>query len=126
MGSLDAINGPSEHLSSHINAGKWLDTRNHDHVGNVALGRLAHGCTHEDVGDANEQERLSVTVEILQCCIYSLQKESHETSMKASPATSHVESAAKSRIHKLCSEIHALVSRSPRHETCVHAGILLM
>lgn len=127
MGSLDAINGPSGHFPSHTNASEWWDTRNHDHVRTVALGHFAHGCTHEDGGDTNEQEKLSLNVvKILQCYIHSLQKEPHETPMRAIPATSHVESATKSRIHKLCAEIHALVSRSSRPKICIYAGILLM
>lgn len=116
MGSLNVINGASERISSHSNASKWRDTGNHDHAARAALGGLAHGCTHEDVADACGQERrFQQSIETLQYYLFALRKESLQVSMKASPATSYAESTVRSKVHKLCSDIHALVSSSWRY-----------
>lgn len=108
MGSLNVINGDGEHILSPTHTKKWSG-------GNVALSRCSHGFTQEDIADNGDPVRLfQQVIEILQCYIHSLRQESVQASMEASTATSQAESAARSSIHKLCSEIHALVSRPSR------------
>lgn len=127
MGSLKAMNGSSEDLSSHPNVNKRWDNRNHSHAVLDDLKRSAHGCAYEGISDADGQTNLSKQViETLQNYIYSLEKESPHVSTKVTRVTSQTESAAKSRIHELCSEIHSLVSGSYKYEVFLQARVLLI
>lgn len=124
---LNAINGESEHILSPTHTNKWCCGQNHGPVSNVALGRYPHSFAEENIAGSSDRDRsLQQVIKTLQCYIDALKKEPIQAPMEASTTTSQAESAARSTINQLCSEIHTLVRRSCQYKVNVDACILLI